>query len=105
MNINLGNDYSSFELFNNDIIRSEFEIPESWTREIKIISRYGYYDELNNVGWVVQKKGNGTIAKPYKRVFYAIKNGHTTRVDYSTLKNRLDSNNDPWYGHVEWNLG
>jgi len=102
VDINLGREYNNFTEFETKLLSSGFTIPDTWDQRVKIFSRYGYFDSDNDKLWLLVKRGNS--AANYKWGFEIALRGHTPRVGYDTLENRLDEENNPWQGHSCWNI-
>jgi hypothetical protein len=101
-NLNISQEFNNFEEFRTSLSEANFDIPETWNREIKISNKYGFYDDTNNMTWVIVKRGNN--AANYEFGFENVIRGNTPRIAYETLKNRLTRKDSPWLGHVQWNI-
>jgi hypothetical protein len=70
----------------------------------EIIQDGEIYIELKENFLSISNTGSEFSAKGFQISFESIIRGHTPRIIYDTLKNRLTNKNKPWLGHIQWNI-
>lgn len=83
-----------------DYVQSAIDIDANWTK-IYGRSKPGYYDPNQEIPWFLVERGKGPN-KIY--TLEPVKKGNAARIPNSILKERYDSNNDPWCGYKTFTI-
>ena len=97
--INFYNSYSDPQKFLDELKLIGFEIPFPYQNIGLIKGRPVIIS--NGLAFVPVKRGTGSNTKYFLE---SILHGHTARILYPTLTDRLDSKGIKWYGHLDWKI-